>query len=65
MIFANKSSAHIGVGFLGAFCDLQKSGGFCRGSAALTHMYDNLNYASKHRGKHLAGYISLLQVNIS
>ena len=64
-IFASKSSTHIGVGFLGAFRDLQQSGGFCWGAAALVHMYDNLNYACKHQGKHLAGYITLLQVNMS
>ena len=62
-IFANKSSTHIGVGFLGAFRDLQQSGGYCWGAAALVHMYDNLNCACKHEGKHLAGYITLLQVN--
>lgn len=60
-IFANKSSTLINVVFLDVFRDLNQCGGFSWGAAALVHMYENLNYASMYKGKHLAGYITLLQ----
>ncbi|KAH1265146.1 Protein MAIN-LIKE 1 [Glycine max] len=55
-LFANKS-----VVFLDAFRDLTQSGSYAWGSAALVHMYENLNDASKSSAKQLAGYITLLQ----
>jgi len=58
-LFANKS-----VVFLDAFRDLTQSGSYAWGSAALVHMYENLNDASKSSAKQLAGYITLLQVII-
>jgi len=63
-IFANKSVTHINMVFLDAFHDLSQSGSYSWGVAALVHMYDNLNDASKHMTKHLAGYITLFQVII-
>ncbi|KAH1238914.1 Protein MAIN-LIKE 1 [Glycine max] len=58
---ASKSVTHISVVFLDAYRDLSQSGVYSWGAAALVHMYDNLNVASKHTTKHLAGYITLLQ----
>ncbi|KAL5173894.1 Uncharacterized protein HKD37_16G046336 [Glycine soja] len=59
--FANKSATHINVVFLDAFRDLSQSGSYSWGAAALVHMYENLNDASKHTTKYLVGYITLLQ----
>jgi len=52
------------VVFLDAFCDLNQAGSYSWGAAALVHMYENLNDASKRNIKQLAGYITLLQVFI-
>ena len=49
--------------FLDALCDLTQSGTYAWGAAALVHMYDNLNEASKSTARLLVGYITLLQVS--
>lgn len=49
------------VVFLDALRDLTQSEGYTWGTAALVHMYDNLNDASKSTARQLAGYITLLQ----
>ncbi|KAH1190252.1 Protein MAIN-LIKE 2 [Glycine max] len=59
--FANKSATHVHVVFLDAFRDLNQSGSYAWGTAALVHMYDNLNDACKSSNKQLDGYITLLQ----
>ena len=63
-LFANKSVTHMHVVFLDAFHDLSQTGSYAWGAAALVHMYDNLNDASKKSTRQLAGYITLLQVFI-
>ncbi|XP_028220391.1 uncharacterized protein LOC114402047 [Glycine soja] len=59
-IIAN-SATHVHVVFLDAFRDLNQSGSYAWGTAALVHMYDNLNDACKSSNKQLDGYITLLQ----
>jgi len=59
-LFPNKSVTHVHVVFLDALGDLTQSGSYTRGAAALVHMYDNLNEASKSTLRQLAGYITLL-----
>ena len=54
-LFANKSATNISVVFLDAFCNLNQCGGFSCEAVTLVHMYENLNYASLHKAKHLAG----------
>ena len=61
-LFANKSATHVHVVFLDAFCDLTWSESYKWGAAALAHMYENLNDASKSTTRQLVGYITLLQV---
>jgi len=51
------------VVFLDALRDLTQSGTYAWGAAALVHMYDNLNEASKSTARLLVGYITLLQVS--
>ena len=51
------------VVFLDALRDLTQSGTYAWGAAALVHMYDNLNKASKSMARQLAGYITLLRVS--
>ena len=63
-LFANKSVTHVLVVFLDAFHDLNQSGSYSWGTAALVHMYDNLNDVSKKSAMQLVGYITLLQVFI-
>ena len=46
-LYANKSVTHVHVAFLDALCDLAQSGSYAWGTAALAHMYDNLNDPSK------------------
>ncbi|KAH1203564.1 Protein MAIN-LIKE 2 [Glycine max] len=53
-LFVNKSATHVHVVFLDAPCDLTQSGGYAWGAAALVHMYDNLNDASKSTARQLA-----------
>ncbi|KAH1233847.1 Protein MAIN-LIKE 1 [Glycine max] len=64
-LFANKSTTHVHVVFLDAFCDLTQSGRYAWGADALIHMYENLNDASKNNATQLAGYITLLQFILS
>jgi len=42
-----------------AFHDLSQTGSYAWGVAALVHMYENLNDASKSSNRKLAGYITL------
>ena len=51
------------VVFLDALRDLTQSGTYAWGVAAVVHMYDNLNEASKSTTRQLVGYITLLQVS--
>ena len=46
-LFAKKSTTHVHMVFLDALCDVTQSGGYAWGAAALVHMDDNLNDASK------------------
>ncbi|KAH1205043.1 Protein MAIN-LIKE 1 [Glycine max] len=46
-LFAKKSATHVHMVFLDALCDVTQSGGYAWGAAALVHMDDNLNDASK------------------
>jgi len=52
------------VVFLDAFCNLSQTGSYAWRDAALVHMYENLNDASKRSVRQLAGHITLLQVFI-
>ncbi|KAH1202337.1 Protein MAIN-LIKE 1 [Glycine max] len=60
-LFANKSVTHVHVVFLDALHDLTQSGTYSWSVAALVHMYDNLNEASKSTARQLVRYITLLQ----
>jgi len=46
-LFANKSATYVHVVHLKAFRDLGQSGGYAWGVAALVHMYDQLDEASR------------------
>jgi len=48
---------------LDAFRDLGQSGGYAWGVAALVHMYDQLDEASRTTTQQIAGYLTLFQVN--
>ncbi|KAH1257388.1 Protein MAIN-LIKE 1 [Glycine max] len=52
-LFANKIVTHMHVVFLDAFRDLSQTGSYSWGAAALVHMYENLNDASKRTSKQL------------
>ncbi|XP_040861415.1 protein MAIN-LIKE 2-like [Glycine max] len=58
-LFSNKSVTHVPVIFLYAFRDLGQIGSYSWGAAALVHMYENLNDASKKTVRQLVGYITL------
>ncbi|KAH1242745.1 Protein MAIN-LIKE 1 [Glycine max] len=60
-LFANKSATYVHVVHLDAFRDLAQSGGYAWGVAALIHMYDQLDEASRTTTRQLAGYLTLLQ----
>ncbi|KAL5164980.1 Protein MAIN-LIKE 1 [Glycine soja] len=60
-LFANKSATHVHVMFLEALRDLNQTGRYAWGVAALVHMYDHLNDASVTNSRQLGGYITLLQ----
>jgi len=62
-LFANKSATYVHVIHLVAFRDLDQSGGYAWGVAALVHMYDQLDEASRTTTRQIAGYLTLLQVN--
>ena len=49
--------------FLDGLHDFTQSGNYAWGAAALVHIYDNLNKASKSTTRQLVGYITLLQVS--
>ncbi|KAL5193473.1 Zinc finger BED domain-containing protein RICESLEEPER 2 [Glycine soja] len=59
--FANKSATYVHVVHLDAFRDLGQSGGYAWGVAALVHMYDQLDEASRTTTRQIAGYLTLLQ----
>ena len=48
---------------LEAFRDLGHSGGYAWRAAALVHMYDQLDEASRTTTRQIGGYLTLLQVN--
>ena len=48
---------------LEAFRNLGQSGGYAWGAAALVHMYDQLDEASRTTTQRIGGYLTLLQVN--
>ncbi|XP_006605149.1 protein MAIN-LIKE 1-like [Glycine soja] len=60
-LFANKSATYVHVVHLNAFRDLGQSGGYAWGVAALVHMYDQLDEASRITTRQLARYLTLLQ----
>ncbi|KAL5133743.1 Protein MAIN-LIKE 1 [Glycine soja] len=60
-LFANKSAIYVHVVHLDVFRDLGQSGGYAWGVAALVHMYDQLDEASRTTTRQLAGYLTLLQ----
>ncbi|KAH1209781.1 Protein MAIN-LIKE 2 [Glycine max] len=60
-LFANKSATYVHVVHLKAFRDLGQSGGYAWGVAALVHMYDQLDEASRTTTRQIAGYLTLLQ----
>ncbi|XP_028195151.1 protein MAIN-LIKE 1-like [Glycine soja] len=60
-LFANKSETYVHVVHLDAFCDLGQSDGYAWGVAALIHMYDQLDEASRTTTRQIAGYLTLLQ----
>ncbi|KAL5165245.1 Protein MAIN-LIKE 2 [Glycine soja] len=60
-LFANKSATYVHVVHLDVFRDLGQSGGYAWGVAALVHMYDQLDEASRTTTQQLAGYLTLLQ----
>ena len=62
-LFVNKRVTHVHMVFLDALHDLTQSRTYTQGTAALVHMYDNLNEAPKSTARQLAGYITLLQVS--
>jgi len=62
-LFDNKSVTHMHMVFLDVLRDLTQNGTYAWGTAALVHMYDNLNEASKSTVRQLAGYITPLQVS--
>eukprot|EP00256_Glycine_max_P031646 XP_006575818.1 protein MAIN-LIKE 1-like [Glycine max] len=60
-LFANKSATYVHVVHLEAFRDLGQSGGYAWGVAALVHMYDQLDEASRTTTRQIAGYLTLLR----
>ncbi|KAL5127734.1 Protein MAIN-LIKE 2 [Glycine soja] len=61
-LFANKSATYVHVVHLDAFRDLGQSGGYAWGVAALVHMYDQLDEASRTTTRQITGYLTLLQI---
>ncbi|KAH1199212.1 Protein MAIN-LIKE 1 [Glycine max] len=60
-VFPNKSATYVHVVHLEAFRDLGQSGGYAWGAAALVHMYDQLDEASRTTTRQIGGYLTLLQ----
>ncbi|KAH1209237.1 Protein MAIN-LIKE 1 [Glycine max] len=54
-LFANKSATYVHVVHLDDFRDLGQSGGYAWGVAALVHMYDQLDEASRTTTRQIAG----------
>ena len=48
---------------LETFRDMGQSRGYAWGAAALVHMYDQLDEASRTTTRQIAGYLTLLRVN--
>ena len=63
LFFSNKTATNVHVVHLEAFRDLGQSGGYAWGAAALVHMYDQLDEASRTTTRQIGGYLTLLQVN--
>ncbi|KAL5177071.1 Protein MAIN-LIKE 2 [Glycine soja] len=55
------SATYVHVVHLEAFRDLGQSGGYAWGVAALVHMYDQLDEASRTTTRQIGGYLTLLQ----
>jgi len=62
MLFTDKSATYVDVTYLRYFRDLKLVSDNAWGAAALAHLYMELNNASHYKTRHLAGYLSLLQV---
>ncbi|XP_006591710.1 protein MAIN-LIKE 2-like [Glycine max] len=60
-LFSNKSATNVHVVHLEAFRDLGQSGGYAWGAAALVHMYDQLDEASRITTRQIGGHLTLLQ----
>ncbi|XP_028193291.1 protein MAIN-LIKE 2-like [Glycine soja] len=60
-VFPNKSATYVHVVHLETFRDLGQSGGYAWGAAALVHMYDQLDEASRTTTQRIGGYLTLLQ----
>ncbi|XP_028206320.1 protein MAIN-LIKE 1-like [Glycine soja] len=58
---AETSAKNVHVVHLEAFRDLGHSGGYAWGAAALVHMYDQLDKASRTTTWQIGGYLTLLQ----
>ncbi|XP_006603524.1 protein MAIN-LIKE 1-like [Glycine max] len=56
-----ESATYVHVVHLEAFRDLGQSGGYAWGAAALVHMYDQLDEASRTTTRQIGGYLTLLQ----
>ncbi|KAL5166059.1 Protein MAIN-LIKE 1 [Glycine soja] len=60
-LFSNKSATNVHVVHLEAFRDMGQSRGYAWGAAALVHMYDQLDEASRTTTQQIGGYLTLLQ----
>ncbi|KAH1193488.1 Protein MAIN-LIKE 2 [Glycine max] len=60
-LFSNKSATNVHVVHLETFRDMGQSRGYAWGAAALVHMYDQLDEASKTTTQQIGGYLTLLQ----
>ena len=63
-LFSNKSATYVHVVHLEGFWDLCQTGVYAWGAATLVHMYDQLNEACQTPTRQMAGYLTLLQVNV-
>ncbi|XP_028215093.1 protein MAIN-LIKE 1-like [Glycine soja] len=62
---AETSATNVHVVHLEAFRDLGQSRGYAWGAAALVHMYDQLDEASRTTTRQIGGYLTLLQCVIN
>ncbi|KAL5177546.1 Protein MAIN-LIKE 1 [Glycine soja] len=60
-LFSNKRATNVHVVHLEAFRNLGQSGGYAWGAAALVHMYDQVDEASRITTRQIGGYLTLLQ----